>query len=176
MHELPNDNLAASDTHPLRQPLPEESEEADRAPTQPGPEDLSVPEDTPAPPVRIWPPRLTTDTWTKSDVEISLRDTVEETQPLRRRATPRPAPESNPVVTEAPRCPRCESRLIDPNGFGLCPKCGYCRSLEEGPGAAWPGKRAMPEALARGRRWLWILAAAILLTGAVTLAIFWLLP
>jgi hypothetical protein len=178
VHEPPNDNLAASDTHPLRHPPPEQSEAADKAPTRPGSEDDSVTDDTQPPVVRVWPPRLTTDTWTKSDVDISLRDTVEETQPLRKRASaPRPAaPESSPVATEAPRCPRCQARLIDPNGFGLCPQCGYCRSLEEGEGAAWSGKRALPKALARRRHWLWILAAAILLAGALALALFWFLP
>jgi hypothetical protein len=173
VHEPPNDNLAASDTHPLRHPPPEQSEAADKAPTRPGSEDDSVTDDTQPPVVRVWPPRLTTDTWTKSDVDISLRDTVEETQPLRKRATPHPAAESSPVPPEARHCPRCEARLIDPNGFGLCSECGYCRSLEEGEGAAWCGKRARPEAIARSRRWLWLLAVGIILTGALAVALFW---
>jgi hypothetical protein len=40
------------------------------------------------------------------------------------------------AFSEAPRlssCPRCSTALIDPKGFGLCPRCGYCRSLENSP-------------------------------------------
>jgi hypothetical protein len=30
-------------------------------------------------------------------------------------------------------CPRCETPLIDPDSLGLCPRCGYCRSLAQAP-------------------------------------------
>jgi hypothetical protein len=29
-------------------------------------------------------------------------------------------------------CPRCASKLVDPEKLGWCPKCGYCHSLAEG--------------------------------------------
>jgi hypothetical protein len=172
VHEPPNDNLAASDTHPLRQPPPEQSEAADKAPTRSGSEDDSVPDGTQPAPVRVWPPRLTTDTWTKSDADINLRDTVEETQPLRKRAAPRPTTESSPVPPEVRHCPRCEARLIDPNGFGLCSECGYCRSLEEGRGGAsardghgWlAAVNYMP-------RWAWVLLTGIAILSAVAAAL-----
>jgi hypothetical protein len=34
-------------------------------------------------------------------------------------------------VTDRTLCPRCGTRLTDPDGLGWCPGCGYCRSLEE---------------------------------------------
>jgi hypothetical protein len=38
------------------------------------------------------------------------------------------APKSGPGVV---RCPRCQNKLIDPNGLGWCQRCGYCHSLEQ---------------------------------------------
>jgi hypothetical protein len=168
VHEPPDDNLAASDTHPLRRPLPEQGEEADKAPTRAGSEDDSLTDETQPPTVRVWPPRLTTDTWTKSDVDISLRDTVEETQPLRKRASPQPVTQSSPVAVEVGRCPRCEARLIDPNGFGLCSECGYCRSLEEGHGGASARNRGRwLAAINYVPRWAWLLLAGTAILAAV---------
>lgn len=48
-------------------------------------------------------------------------------RPVQKAAEPPPAP------VPAPACPRCQTELTDPNGLGLCPQCGYCRSLEESP-------------------------------------------
>jgi hypothetical protein len=36
-------------------------------------------------------------------------------------------PESSAIAP----CPKCSARLINPESLGWCPKCGYCRSLEE---------------------------------------------
>jgi len=40
----------------------------------------------------------------------------------------------SPVVdskaVETP-CPKCGTKLVNPQGLGWCPKCGYCRSLSE---------------------------------------------
>lgn len=44
------------------------------------------------------------------------------------------APRSTPGApsgSAALPCPRCGQKLIDPDSLGWCPKCGYCRSLEE---------------------------------------------
>jgi len=173
VHEPPNDKLAASDTQPLRRPRSDQVEEVDKSSPRPGSEGDSVTDDTQPPAVRVWPPRLTTDTWTKSDVDISLRDTIEETQPLRKRAEPSPAAESKPAVAaEVRRCPRCEARLIDPSGFGLCPQCGYCRSLEEGQGkaSARDGRGWLAD-IQFVPRWSWVLLAGTMIVAALAVAL-----
>src|SRR5262249_49528423 len=48
---------------------------------------------------------------------------------------------SAPVFT----CPRCDCKLIDPDGLGWCRNCGFCRSLEEDKNKA----AVAPVALAR---------------------------
>ncbi len=35
-----------------------------------------------------------------------------------------------PQMEPGRHCPRCQTVLTDPLGIGLCPRCGYCRSLE----------------------------------------------
>jgi hypothetical protein len=39
-----------------------------------------------------------------------------------------PAPPNEPP---AEKCPKCEKKLIDPQGLGWCRSCGYCKSLED---------------------------------------------
>jgi len=77
-------------------------------------------------------------------VSAEPSDSPEVTQPIRklRRQIELPPPEPPPAVilpevisSPVPRepdavCPRCAIRLIDPNGMGVCPVCGYCRSLD----------------------------------------------
>ena len=44
------------------------------------------------------------------------------------------AGQSEAVVSETSEtapCPKCGSKLINPESLGWCPKCGYCRSLEQ---------------------------------------------
>ncbi len=56
-----------------------------------------------------------------------------------------PAPPRPPAGSPAPpairvdpshHCPRCHTLLTDPHGIGLCPRCGFCRSLEVDGAAA----------------------------------------
>ena len=46
---------------------------------------------------------------------------------------PRPptgSPAPPPLKADPDRnCPRCHTVLTDPHGIGLCPRCGFCRSL-----------------------------------------------
>jgi hypothetical protein len=80
-------------------------------------------------------------------------------------------------------CPRCQGKLTDPKGLGLCQACGYCRSLEEDrermplpkPGSTAPrgsllGLVECCRMLARLPGWVWVLgggtAAIVLLTAA----------
>lgn len=43
------------------------------------------------------------------------------------------AAEATPENTTSARdlCPRCQTKLIRPQNLGMCPRCGYCRTLEE---------------------------------------------
>src|SRR5262249_37205044 len=60
--------------------------------------------------------------------------------PSRRAAVLPPAPPTRPpVASPAPpalkpdpnlNCPRCHTILTDPHGIGMCPRCGFCRSLQ----------------------------------------------
>ena len=49
-----------------------------------------------------------------------------------------PEPELQPEPVEAPTtgarqtvCPKCQSKLADPEGLGWCMKCGYCRATDD---------------------------------------------
>src|SRR5438128_8797477 len=63
--------------------------------------------------------------------------------PLTPAADPIPAteaPSSKPSEASVERtiCPRCQSKLTNPEGLGWCSRCGYCRSLEEEKPVAAP--------------------------------------
>jgi hypothetical protein len=69
-----------------------------------------------------------------------------------------PAPTLTPAPIEKPQpaadpkfvaCPRCGSKLINPESIGWCPACGYCRSIEEGKFAlpGLPSQHGKPSAL-----------------------------
>ena len=54
------------------------------------------------------------------------------------RAVPTISAAAAPAQTDTPAaaapeqtCPNCKSKLVNPDSFGLCPACGYCRSLED---------------------------------------------
>lgn len=50
-------------------------------------------------------------------------------------------------VDPAALCPRCGQKLISPMSLGLCPGCGYCKSLEEGKDKVAPPPEAKPQRL-----------------------------
>jgi hypothetical protein len=76
-------------------------------------------------------------------------------------------------------CPRCNSRLVNPDTLGWCPKCGYCRSLEEGASKVPPSAEPAPhnpspmgivefcQLLAKVPTW-----SKVLLAGSAALALF----
>ncbi len=58
---------------------------------------------------------------------------ISATVPAQQPAAPIPvAPVETAPLDPALLCPRCGDRLISPESLGMCPGCGYCRSLEEG--------------------------------------------
>src|SRR5579864_4911802 len=77
-----------------------------------------------------------------------------------------PSAESSPATVP---CPRCGSKLTNPEGLGWCPSCGYCRSLEDDASKAAlatpaASRRPSPlgmvefcEMLGRLPFWLWAL-------------------
>src|SRR5438876_7605992 len=86
-------------------------------------------------------------------------------------ATPEPE-----ATADASVCPKCGSKLVNPEGLGWCAKCGFCRTLQEDSAKAdLVAKPAAPrpksssalgiteffELLARLPRWFWILLAGI---------------
>lgn len=105
-------------------------------------------------------------------------------------APPEPQPQHEPGGPGD--CPRCQHKLIDPEGLGWCKSCGYCRSLEEerarGPvpavgkpkpsGPPRPSKLGLSEfvdLLRKTPSWAWGLlagmAAVVLLTLTPALAL-----
>lgn len=63
-----------------------------------------------------------------------------------------PRPVTAPVKTATVQpptpstCPRCLAGLTDPDGLGLCPRCGYCHSLEEAPSVSLSDQATVVEA------------------------------
>jgi hypothetical protein len=88
--------------------------------------------------------------------------------PLPRLPAVGPAP---PALRVDPllNCPRCLTVLTDPHGIGLCPRCGYCRSLEvEGVAVlAAMGKHQRWEPVPRGLRHALRVAPAAMLALCV---------
>lgn len=96
-----------------------------------------------------------------------------------------PAPQS-PAPVEVP-CPRCEARLIDPEGMALCPACGWCRTLAEAASLtveqARPvqrpsvlGSREFLELLRKSPGWTWIMAGGIIVAAILSAVVNWQLP
>jgi hypothetical protein len=89
-------------------------------------------------------------------------------------------PATAPLQQTVP-CPRCGSKLVSPESLGWCPKCGYCRSLEEDaakvalikPPVHKPsplGAVEFVEALRKVPFWVWVIAggaAAVALSALV---------
>ncbi len=81
-------------------------------------------------------------------------------------------------------CPRCGSKLINPESLGWCRSCGYCSSLE-----AERAKAVLPSAPVRGTstlgaveffqmlqkvpRWFWILLSGSIVVVLVSIAADW---
>ncbi len=85
-----------------------------------------------------------------------------------------PEARTEPLETKPP-CPRCGGRLIDTASLGLCPACGYCRSLEESAARprhlllrCWAGVRRVEAVLFLTwvPAWFWVLLFGL---GGVTL-------
>jgi hypothetical protein len=104
---------------------------------------------------------------------------------------PEPVTETDtPPATEgaASVCPRCGGRLSNPAGLGWCPKCGYCRSLQEE--ANLPAALGKPAAvkssplgvveffhlLGRVPGWFWVLAGGGAVLTSLAAAADFLLP
>jgi len=85
-------------------------------------------------------------------------------------------------------CPRCSSRLVNPDSLGWCPKCGYCRSLaEDGAKVRLATEPVMQktsplgilefyELLAKVPRWLWVLMGGAAGLACLSLVAHLLLP
>lgn len=91
-----------------------------------------------------------------------------------RRVSDRTSP-AGPAVTPpaslAPHlCPQCRVPLIDPDGMGLCPRCGFCRSVVAAdPAPALAPAAPEPTPTTRpGSDWLWL---AVLNLGAVAVVL-----
>lgn len=76
------------------------------------------------------------------------------------------APAASAPAETVPLCPKCQTKLVDAAGLGLCAKCGYCRSLEEDRGKVAATEPVVSPAAARGEFfrlmlqlpiWLWLL-------------------
>jgi ATP dependent DNA ligase C terminal region len=102
-------------------------------------------------------------------------------------AAPATAPPPAPTTPEEP-CPRCASKLVDPESLGWCPKCGYCRSLEaeaakkvlqESP-AAKPlsrfGYAEFFDMVAKLPRWCWVLLGGIVIIAIASVGLNLALP
>jgi ATP dependent DNA ligase C terminal region len=97
------------------------------------------------------------------------------------------APAAPPPPAAAP-CPRCGGKLTNPEGLGWCPSCGYCRSLDEGPGktavaAAQGPHKPSPfgiveffEVLGKLPFWLWVLVGGAATVAAISVAADIVLP
>src|SRR5439155_25857678 len=105
--------------------------------------------------------------------------------------TPATAEPSVPSVEPPPvasPCPRCNGPLTNPEGLGWCPKCGYCRSLEEDANkaalAAPPAARRPSalgfveffEVLGKLPSWLWPLLGGIVGVVVLSFAADFVLP
>lgn len=84
-------------------------------------------------------------------------------------------------------CPRCESKLVNPQDLGWCPKCGYCRSLEADQAAARIVAEPKPksslkhfgefgELIARLPSWAWGTIGCIGVIIAVSIILNFMLP
>lgn len=93
------------------------------------------------------------------------------------------APEIDPTL-----CPRCGSKLVNPQDLGWCPKCSYCRSLEADQAAARVvAESSKPksslkhfgdfgELIARLPTWAWGTIGCIGVIVAVSIVLNFMLP
>jgi hypothetical protein len=84
-------------------------------------------------------------------------------------------------------CPRCNAKLTNPDSLGWCPKCGYCRSLEDGGAAITAGTSPARKPSALGivefielvkkmPPWVKVLLAGVLAIVLVSVAGHFVLP
>ncbi|MBY0523947.1 MAG: hypothetical protein K2R98_11145 [Gemmataceae bacterium] len=93
---------------------------------------------------------------------------------------------SDPVIAAGTRldpstlCPKCGEKLISPESLGMCPSCGYCRSLEEGKDKVPTAEKGKPrlslfglvefcQLLAWVPAWCWLLLGGVGLIVLMTL-------
>jgi hypothetical protein len=99
-----------------------------------------------------------------------------------------PAEELPEEAADNSLCPRCATKLTNPDGLGWCPGCGFCRTLEE-EGKALPlpeperpkkpsvlGATELGEAMRYMPGWVWLLLGGIALVASVSVAADYLLP
>lgn len=101
--------------------------------------------------------------------------------------SPASPPVAAPPAAPSTDCPKCGGKLIDPGSLGWCPKCRYCRSLEEeGAKAALPqqptaakpspfGIVEFSEMVSRLPRWLWVLLGGMAIVAGISTAAHFLL-
>jgi hypothetical protein len=92
--------------------------------------------------------------------------------------------------TRPTRCPRCDTKLTNPEGLGWCSECGYCHSLEE-EGKTLPDPDEKPETAAKPSplgvmefgqlmqklpSWVWIMIAGLVTVIGLSIAANMLLP
>lgn len=127
------------------------------------------------------------------DLPPEINDSPEEmhVMSMQRIRELRAAAAQEPVAPAAPPpdplCPRCQTKLISPTTLGLCPKCGYCRSLEE-------NKLKVTKPAVKKRRfslfgfvefcelliglpsWFWILVLGFGVVTGLSVAVAWYVP
>jgi hypothetical protein len=127
----------------------------------------------------VLPPTLPPTDLEPIDLElIDPEPTAPETESSPQATSPDPIPDVELPPSDA--CPRCQSKLIDPQGLGWCRGCGYCRSLEEDKAALAPTASVAPresllglvelgELLALLPSWFWTLLGGIVTIVLLTL-------
>jgi hypothetical protein len=120
-----------------------------------------------------------------STIPIPSLSQAETSQETTVAAAAEPPAESS-STTEA-SCPRCGGKLISPDSLGWCPKCRYCRSLEEDAPqfdlvnkvAAKTSPLGMMEFMdlfSKLPQWSWVLGVGALLIVIISLASKFVLP
>jgi hypothetical protein len=75
--------------------------------------------------IRVWPPKPSpSSTPTIADFDLNSDSVKDDSFPNKQENIP-------DAIAIGDLCSKCQVKLIDPDGVGICPQCGVCRSLEE---------------------------------------------